>query len=390
MKRLTALAVLAAHVALVACSSRGTDLAAPRSSASAPSAVLGPADGELMMNNLMSPRGMAWGPDSALYVAEAGIGGPRTAGPCFTQFGQIFCYGATGAVSRLREGVQERVVDDLPSYAANSGRAEGPNGISMHGNGDAYVTIGLEANPIPLRAAAPEWSQFGRLVRLSPSALAQGKGKGHSAADWEFVEDLAQYEIDANPDCGDINSNPFGVLVDRGGVLVTDAGANAIVRRSANGELSTVAAFSYSLTVPGPGCPPAAAHDFVPTGIITGPDRAYYFGHLNGLPIIAGSSSVWRMEPDGTPTVYQSGFTWIVGLAFDPTGNLYVLQYSLGPLQSAPGSLVRVAPDGTRETIAANLPRPGGVITDQEGRVYVTIIPGANFRAPGQVRRYTP
>ena len=377
-------------LALCACAGGRTDTAAPRAADAdvAAAAAVGPADGALVMSHLANPRGMAWGPEGALYVAEAGRGGPAVPGPCF-ELGGTVCYGATGGVSRLWHGKQERVVDDLPSYAqVNSGRGEGPNGISIHGLGGAYVSIGLETDPVPLRARAPEWSQFGRLVRIAPSALSRGEGPPDSRPDWEFVADLGQYEADRNPDCGDIDSNPFGVLAEPGGVVVADAGGNYIARLDANGELSTIAQFSNNTTVAGPGCPAPASRDFVPTSVVVGPDGAYYIGHLNGLPILAGSSSVWRMEPGGTPEVYRSGFTWIISIAFDPSGNLYVLQHSDGPLTNSGGSLIQVAPDGTRRTMVTGIPRPGGVIAGPDGAVYVSMVPGANFKGEGEVRRY--
>ena len=384
--------VLAGTLALFACSPE--QVVTPGSpvplAPGARTAALSPTDGELVMKKLANPRGLAWGPEGALYVAEAGRGGPATPGPCFLSFGQVMCYGATGAVSRLWNGEQERVISDLPSYAqVNSGRAEGPNGISLHGLGGAYVTIGLEADPAAVRALDTTWSQFGRLVRLAPSALARGNGHAPASSDWEFVADLGQHEIDVNPDCGDIDSNPFGVLAEPSGVIVADAGANALVRRGANGDLTNFAVFSNNTTIPGPGCPAAATRDFVPTSIITGPDGAYYIGHLNGLPILAGSSTVWRMEPGGVPEVYRTGFTWIIGLAFDPSGNLYVLQHSDGPTTNSGGSLVRVSPDGTHTTVVSAIPRPGGLAVDDAGAVYVSMVPGTNFKGDGEVRRYT-
>src|SRR3982750_4453590 len=60
-----------------------------------------------VMSGLDSPRGLAFGPEGALYVAEAGRGaGPvasqATDPRCFTvSTGGRFCYGATGAVTRL-------------------------------------------------------------------------------------------------------------------------------------------------------------------------------------------------------------------------------------------------------------------------------------------------
>jgi hypothetical protein len=302
------------------------------------------------------------------------------------------CYGATGAITRIWHADTGRIVTGLPSYAQiNSGRAEGPNNISLNGLGNAYVTIGLEGDP-HLRAQAPELAGFGRLVHLSPSALSPGRGDGHRGApEWEFVADLGNFELERNPDCGDFDSNPFGVLSEGNDVIVADAGANTYVRRAANGTLSVLAVFSNN-TSPHDveGCPEKSANDFVPTSIVRGPDGAYYLGHLGGLPILAGTASVWRMEPGGTPVPYLTGFTWILALAFDANGNLFVLQHSDGAPITTPGSVIRVAPDGTRSVIVSGIQRPGGMAVDDEGRVYVSMIPGANYKANGEVRRYTP
>ena len=60
------------------------------------------------MSGLDNPRGLAFGPEGALYVAESGRGG---AGPCGVNTAlEVRCYGPTGAISRLWHGVQERYV----------------------------------------------------------------------------------------------------------------------------------------------------------------------------------------------------------------------------------------------------------------------------------------
>jgi hypothetical protein len=391
MKSLTALAALVALAAIVdACADSSPDVVAPHITHVPRASAAIPDTGTAVMTKLANPRGLAWGPEGELYVAEAGRGGT---GACFVVLNQTVCHGRTGAVSRLFHGEQERIIADLPSWVITSnmsGQSEGPNSISVHGYGGAYVTIGLEADPKERdEPGKPELREFGRLVHILAPALTLGHGVPRSGRPtWEFVADLGEYETQANPDCGEIDSNPFGVLADAGGVIVADAGANAFVRRAANGELSTFAAFSNNTTVPGPGCPPAASRDFVPTSITIGPDGAYYLGHLNGLKILAGSSNVWRMERHGQPEIFRSGFTWIISLAFDPSGNLYVLQYSDGPTTADPGSLTRVTPDGTATKVLVGLQHPGGVTVDSVGAVYISMVRGKNFRGDGEVRRY--
>src|SRR5215213_5852173 len=73
-------------------------------------------DVTVVMSGLDSPRGLALDPRGALYVAEAGRGGGVGA-PSVVQRGSAFYYGATGAISRLWHGQQERVATGLPSLA---------------------------------------------------------------------------------------------------------------------------------------------------------------------------------------------------------------------------------------------------------------------------------
>ena len=59
----------------------------------------------VIMSGLDNPRGLAFGPEGALYVAEAGRGGD---GPCVNAPAGLRCYGPTGAITRLWRGVQEQ------------------------------------------------------------------------------------------------------------------------------------------------------------------------------------------------------------------------------------------------------------------------------------------
>src|SRR5688500_6324337 len=83
---------------------------------------------EVIANGLMNPRGLAFGPEGALYVAEGGRGGSE---PCVTGNTGKVCYGATGAITRidpLQAGSQTRIVTGLPSVAAQpaGAAAQGP------------------------------------------------------------------------------------------------------------------------------------------------------------------------------------------------------------------------------------------------------------------------
>ena len=391
MKLTTACAAAAAAaVVLTACEDRSARLSGPPRGASLALA-LTPADAAIVMSGLNNPRGLAFGPSGALFVAEAGRGG---SGPCWVN-AQLVCYGPTGAVGRLWEGKQDTVVSGLPSYANAAGRAEGPNAVALLGMGGAYVTIGLETDP-RVRALAPELAGFARLVHVSAAALAPGQANPRSKVEWQFVADLGTYEIDVNPDCGRIDSNPFAVLAAPGRVIVADAGGNALIRRDANGELSTLAAFPSRYTTPqGSHCPATPADypntlptETVPTSIVAGPDGAYYVGQLTGFPLVVGAARIYRVVPGTAPEVYLSGFTFIVSLAFDSQGNLYVLQHQDGAGAPATGSLIRVAPDGSRTTVIGGLTRPTSVAIGPDGAIYISHR-GISIGI-GQVLRFEP
>jgi hypothetical protein len=319
----------------------------------------------VVMSGLDNPRGLAFDSQGDLYVAEAGRGG---SGPCVAIGAANYCYGPTGAVSRLAQGVQTRVATGLPSIALTGGtRAEGPNDIVLAG-GSVYAITGLEADPA-LRTQASEFSGFGQLVQIASNGA------------WTFATDIAAHEAATNPDGGAVDSNPFGLLATPAGLVVADAGANALLSVSGSGQISTLA------VLPPVQLPNGTQTDAVPTALTVGPDGAYYFGQLTGAPFVNGAASVYRLEPgQHTPTVFLTGFKTIVDLVFDPSGDLLVLEHSSGPTGlSAPGRLLEVAPDGTRTTILDGLLRPVGLAIGPDGAFYVST--GALSAGTGEVLR---
>jgi hypothetical protein len=269
----------------------------------------------VVMSGLDNPRGLAFAPNGALYVTEAGRGGPPAPDGSNCGFNgamEFRCYGASGGVTRLFKGVQERVASGLPSHANPDGTsAGGANDIAFQGTGNAFVTLGLGGGPALLQALGSD--DLGTLVQMAASGR------------WRVVADIALYESEENPGGGPLDSNPYGVLAEPGGRLVVDAGGNALLRVAANGTIETLAVFPSR---------PGRPTDSVPTTVARGPDGALYVGEHAGGPVFF-------------------------------------------PL---PGRLLRVAPDGTRSTVLDGLDRPTSVALGDDGALYVTnhtITPGA-------------
>jgi hypothetical protein len=350
---------------------------------------------EVIAKGLVNPRGIAFAPNGQLFVAEAGRGGN---GKCTVLGdGQNACYGETGALTRIDpSGVRApvRVVAGLPSLAATGGfGAAGPYAISFLGSGKANMVIGLGTVAAARNGLGAKSALLGSVVQVSRG------GAVHPVAD------IARFEAINNPVPVTSDSNPYGVVSLPGHSVVADAGANALFRVHANGHVSTLAVFEarYVPAPPQLQLPPGATIPMqaVPTSVVKGPDGALYVGQLTGFPFPVGGANVYRVGPDGgTPIVFASGFTNIIGLAFDAAGTLYVLEIGSGPSGTpngpplaGPGRLIRVNADNTHTVIYDKLYYPGGLTIGRDGHAYVTnngIVPGpvpGAFPDGGQVLR---
>lgn len=101
---------------------------------------------------LTSPRGLTFGPDGVLYVAEAGSGGPQVASgtpDCPSLFNVYSPYkaGYSGRVLRvLANGTKEVVADQLPSITDATGANFGPSDLAFV-RGSLYVLIEMGGCP---------------------------------------------------------------------------------------------------------------------------------------------------------------------------------------------------------------------------------------------------
>jgi hypothetical protein len=333
-------------------------------------------DHKVVASGLANPRGLTFGPDGALWVAEAGSGG---SGACIAAPGgpgQV-CLGATGAVSRVDpwSGRVRRVVSDLPSLAPPPGAenagvdATGPQDVSFGPFGAAWFTVGLGGNPDTRAQLGPDGAGLGRLYLRAPF------GRVHEVAD------LAAYEADANPDGVEVpDSNPFSVDASNPwSVLVTDAGGNDLLRVRPWGRVSTVTVFEGGMTDAPPflGLPPGTQipYEAVPTGVVRAPGGGAYVGQLTGFPFPPGAANVYAVAEDGTTTVKVSGLTNVVDVARGRHGTLYVLEIARdGLLAGTPqGRLLQIDRDGTQTELApGRLTHPTGVAVSRRGDVYVS------------------
>ncbi len=343
---------------LVAACSDGPTTHSPQAPISS-LAVAGAATAEVVMSGLNSPRGLSFGPEGGLYVAEAGtavlnggcVGYLEGTNPATK------CYSGTGSVSRLWKGTQTRFVTGLPStYIVGSGFASGPQDIAFLGRGSAMVALGWGGDPALRAALGPGAANAGTLIQLQPSG------------GYRVVADVSGFESTANPGGGLLDSNPYGVHVEGSKTFVVDAGGNSLVEVAANGRISLVATFPAT-----PAPPPWLQAEAVPTRVRRGPDGALYVSTLTGVPFLNGSAKIYRVVPGQAPSAFLEGFKAITDFAFAPDGGVYVLQFATGSVFFAgPGVLIRVAPDGTRSTVVANLFHPTGLAIDGAGNIYVS------------------
>jgi hypothetical protein len=364
----------------------------------------------VIADGLLNPRGVTIGRDGVVYVAEAGVGGPTAVEvPGGGPSGSLLCFGETGGVTKVQRGSQRRIVKGLPSYsgagedgtcdpAAIGFAATGPHDVAADHPNTLLIAMGLGASPEGRALFGQDVSfagEFGTLKRVRPYGNER------------TVADLAAYEGANDPDEAGPDSNPYSVTALRGGAtLVTDAGANALLRVGASGRISTVATFPDAvrpvpeLTCPAPpDFPPAGTpipSQAVPTSVVVGPDGAYYVGQLTGFPFTPGEARVFRVDPrSGHVSTYARGFSAIVDIAFGPDRSLYVLEIARDGLLEAevcgnfPGRLVKVSHGKKSEVRVPGLEVPGGLAVAKDGTIYVSnrsILPGG----AGQLLKVTP
>ena len=114
-----------------------------------------------------------------------------------------------------------------------------------------------------------------------------------------------------------------------------------------------------------------------------------YIGTLTPFPVKVGAAEVFKVNPaNGHFSVFASGLTTVLGVAFGPEGALYVLELSVknGGPAPATGEIVRIK-GSHRVTIASGLNFPTGMAFGPDGNLYVSVNGVGSAPGGGQVMR---
>lgn len=322
---------------------------------------------------LTSPRGLSFGPDGLLYVAEAGSGGlqPASGTPdCPETFNVFSPYkgGYTGRVLRLHaDGRKEVVADGLPSTADKTGATFGPSDLAFV-RGSLYVLIEMGGCPhgLPNDDAA--------ILRVNPDGSTTriaNLGAWLAANPPFFIKDT-------NPDTTDLE--PGGVwhsMIAVGDALyVVETNRGTLVRVDpATGAIRRL----YDMSID------RAEHNPIVMAEQRGKFYVGTFGEDGGPAELA----VFDSDFSGYTLPFRS-LNPIVGLTWR-RGRLFALE--IFPLDNpwAPNSAVLVSFNpgtGERKELAANFASfPNGLVVGPDGALYTSNVGLSNSPGDGSVLR---
>ena len=181
---------------------------------------------------------------------------------------------------------------------------------------------------------------------------------------WTLIADLSAFQKAhpvAHPNPGDFEPDGtwYSMVSVRGNLYAVEPNHGELDKVSPSGQITRVADIS------------ATQGHIVPTSVAY--HGNFYVGNLNTFPIQEGSSKILKITPSGQVHTVETGFTTVLGVAFDHEGYMYVLENTTGNLFPTPytGKILRVTDDGVQE-IASGLFLPTAMTFGPDGDLYVS------------------
>jgi hypothetical protein len=249
-----------------------------------------------------------------------------------------------------RNGIRTTVADQLPSSITAPAAGSGISGVS---------DIAFVGNTL-----------YGLLAGAGCSHgvpdIPNGVFKVNQDKTWTMIASQSEFLMThpvKNPNPGDFepDGTAYSMINSGGDLYVVEPNHGEIDKVTTSGNISRLIDIS------------AAEGHIVPTCIVSHKGD-FFVGNLDVFPIVQGSSSVYKVTPQGKISVYAKGFETILGIAFDANNRLYVLENTAGQEELTPGfgDIVRVDPSGQRTVITSGLHLPTAMTFGPDGSLYVS------------------